>query len=269
MRTLLLLAIVAVTSLPAQDDVLAVERREDVRGRDASIALLRSIRVDWRMREITPKEFCRQLSAATGDKVTFLFAAKGEAAATPSFDLELRTATPLAAMAVVQHMTGLRFVWRSGVVFLVGKDEVRPSTYLRLYDLRPQCAPLKSFPGPKLGLLTPEGTDVVFPPEEDSGTTVSGFTAELVERLIKENVTPEAWATDAVSLMNQNGLLLVRHTPQGHREIAHLLDELGLVPLPRVRKGVAANGPHVPSTARQQPAGSAAPRRTPQRSPAR
>lgn len=236
MKALLAITIVAVTSLSAQDEALAVERREDVRDHRACLALLRSTHTDWRMRDITPKDFCRQLSAATGDKMTFSFAAKGEAAATPAFDLELRAATPLTAMAVVQQVTDLRFVWRSGVVFLVGKDEVRPLTYLQLYDLRGLCAPLKSFPGPKLGLLTGEGSDAVFPPEVDSGTTVSGFTAELIEKLIKENVTPEAWATDGVSLTNQNGLLLVRHTLQGHREIARLLDRLGLVPLPRVRQ---------------------------------
>ena len=236
MRALLLLVFcLATPPLRAQDDVLAVERAQDLRGRDAASALLRSIRTDWRLREITPKDLCRLLTIATGDKVAFLAAAKGDAA-TVSLDLELKSATPLTVMAVVQHTTGLRFVWRSGVVFLVAKDEVRPLVLLVLYDLRAQCAPLKSFPGPRLGLV-PGGTEAVFPPEEDSGTTVSGLTAELIERLIKENVTPEVWATDTVSLTNQNGLFLVRHTPQGHREIARLLDQLGLVPLPVVRRG--------------------------------
>ena len=164
------------------------------------------------------------MAAAKVDKVT------------APLDLELKAATPWTVMAVVQQTTGLRFVWRSGVVFLVAKEEVRPLVTLVLYDLRALCAPLKSFPGPRLGLV-PGGTEAEFPPEEDSGTTVSGFTAELIERLIKENVTPEAWATDTVSLTNQNGLFLVRHTPQGHREIARLLDQLGLVPLPVVRRG--------------------------------
>lgn len=253
MKALLLLITLGATSLPAQDDALAVERREDVRGRDTTVALLRSIRADWQMRDTMPKDFCRQLSAATGDKMTFLFAAKGEAAATPAFDLELRAVTPLTAMAVVQQVTGLRFVWRSGVVFLVGKDEVRSFTYLQLYDLRAVCTPLKSFPGPELGLLRADGNGAVFPPETDSGTTVSGFTAELVERLIKENVTPDAWATDGVSLTNQKGLLLVRHTPQGHREIARLLDDLGLVPLPSVRQILAAANSRHPSPAAALP----------------
>ena len=211
-----------------------VERAADVRGRDAASALLRSVRTDWQLRAITPKDLCRLLTTATNDKVAFLAAAKGDAA-TASLDLEVKSATPLLVMAVVQHSTGLRFVWRSGVVFLVAKEEVHPLVLLVLYDLRAQCAPLKNFPGPRLGLV-PGGTEAVFPPEEDSGTTVSGFTAELIERLIKEDVTPEAWGNEGVSLTNHNGLLLVRHTLQGHREIARLLDQLGLVPLPIVRR---------------------------------
>jgi hypothetical protein len=235
MRALLLL-VFCLSTLPlfAQDDVLAVERAQDVRGRDAASALLRSVRTDWQLRAITPRDLCRLLTTATGDKVAFVASAKGDAA-TAALDLDLKSATPLTAMAVVQHTTGLRFVWRSGVVFLLPKDEVRPLVLLVLYDLRAMCAKLKSFPGPRLGLV-PGGTEAVFPPEEDSGTTVSGFTAELIERLIKENVTPEAWATDTVSLTNHDGLFLVRHTPQGHREIARLLDQLGLMPLPVVRR---------------------------------
>ncbi|HEX6813636.1 MAG TPA: hypothetical protein VF384_18600 [Planctomycetota bacterium] len=237
MRFPLLLAFcLAALPLSAQDDVLAVERREDLRGRDAALTLLRTPRTDWHARAITPKDLCRLLTTATGDKVAFLFAAKGDAAKTPAFDLDLKSVTPLTTMAVVQHTTGLRFVWRSGVVFLVGKDEVRPLVHLVLYDLRAMCAPLKSFPGPKLGLDPAGGTEALFPPEEDSGTTVSGFTADLIERLIKENVTPEAWGTDTVSLTNQNGLFLVRQTPQGHREITRLLTQLGLLPLPVVRR---------------------------------
>ena len=229
----MLVVFLAAPPLCAQDDILMVERAQDVRGRDVASALLRSIHTDWQLRAITPKDLCRLLTSATGDKVAFLAAAKGDAAT--SLDLELKSATPLTVMAVVQHSTGLRFVWRSGVVFLVPKDEVHPLVMLVLYDLRALCAPLKSFPGPRLGLV-PGGTEAVFPPEEDSGTTVSGFTAELIERLIKENVTPEAWATDTISLTNHNGLFLVRHTPQGHREIARLLDQLGLVPLPIGRR---------------------------------
>jgi hypothetical protein len=235
MRTLLLLVVCLVAPrLRAQDDIPMVERAQDLRARDAASALLRSSRTDWQLKAITPKDLCRLLATASGDKVSFVAALKGDAATTP-FDVELKAATPLTVMAVTQLTTGLRFVWRSGVVFLVPKEDVHPLVMLVLYDLRALCAPLRNFPGPRLGLER-GGTEAVFPPEEDSGTTVSGFTADFIERLIKEDVTPEAWGNDGISLTNQNGLFLVRHTPQGQREVARLLDQLGLVPLPLVRR---------------------------------
>ncbi|MBK8099240.1 MAG: hypothetical protein IPK26_19190 [Planctomycetes bacterium] len=227
-----LLGLWLAAAVAAQDEVLVVEKREDQRARDRATALLKRTRVDFTIEAITAKELCRQLSAMTGDKLTFLFAGKGDAATTPAFDLALGKTTPWSVMAATQARTGLRFVWRDGVVFLVGKDEVRPLTYLVAYNLRSQFVRLKNFPGPKLG-LGEDGGEVLFPPEEDSGTTVSGFTAELVERLIKQNVTPDAWA-DAATIDDQNGLLLIRHTAAGHRAIGELLDQLGLMPLPRL-----------------------------------
>src|SRR5712671_1704545 len=222
--------------LSAQDDVLAVEKREDLLGRDRLARVLLSQRTDLQAEAMTPKDMCKLLTTLAGGKATFLFAAKGEAAATPAFDLELKSASLLTAMAAVQLRTGLRFVYRDGMVFLVGKDELRPLTYVLIYDLRAAVVPLKNFPGPRLGLDHPKQSEGsgTYPAEEDSGTTVSGFTAESITTLIKENVTPELWAGDKVSLSDAHGLFVIRQTIDGHRRIRVLLDELGLMALPRV-----------------------------------
>src|SRR5688500_15820302 len=149
----------------AAQDVLAVEARADLKGRNEAALLLRAIRVDFRGKELTPADVCKRLALATGDRLAFAVAARGGAAAVPPVDLELKNVTLWSVLAVVEQTTGLRFVYRSGVVFLVAKDEVKPLTFLVLYDLRPQCAPLKSFPGPKLGMLGSEGGEATFPPE--------------------------------------------------------------------------------------------------------
>src|SRR5712671_918170 len=209
--------------LSAQDDVLAVEKREDLLGRDRLARVLLSQRTDLQAEAMTPKDMCKLLTTLAGGKATFLFAAKGEAAATPAFDLELKSASLLTAMAAVQLRTGLRFVYRDGMVFLVGKDELRPLTYVLIYDLRAAVVPLKNFPGPRLGLDHPKQS-------EGSGT----YTAESITTLIKENVTPELWAGDKVSLSDAHGLFVIRQTIDGHRRIRVLLDELGLMALPRV-----------------------------------
>lgn len=235
-----LLGAVAVVAMllaaaPAQDDVLAVERREDVRSRDALAVLLQKTHADFRLEAMAPRDFCRLLAARLGDKVNFMCSGKPEELAGAAVTLELRGASLWTAMAVAQMSSGLRFVYRSGVVFMVPPAAIKPLTYVVTYDLRAECARLRNFPGPELRL--PDGNDdrPLFPAEEESTTTVSGYTAEDIEALLRGNVTPEAWTDGAASLTNTNGLFVVRHSPAGHREVRELLQALGLLPAPRVR----------------------------------
>lgn len=219
----------------AQDEVLTVERREDVRAHATAVSLLKNLRATFAVADGTPREICRLLATAAGEKLSFSCSGK-PAVADARLSLDLKHASVWAAMAAVQAQSELRFVFRHGVVFLVPKDEVKPLTYLAVYDLRPQTARLRNFPGPRLGLVGPGEEGVLFPPEEESDQTVSGFTAETIETLLREGVTPEQWDAGGVSLSNANGLFLIRHTLHGHREIRVLLDRLGLVPLPTLRR---------------------------------
>ena len=122
----------------------------------------------------------------------------------------------------------MRFVFRHGVVFLTKPDGIEPLTCLRIYDLRAACMPLKSFPGPDLRLRTPGDDRPLFPEEAVSETTLSGFTADGIESLLRETVRPESWAAKRVSMSNHRGLFLIRQTPQVHREIETLLVRMGL-----------------------------------------
>jgi hypothetical protein len=221
----------------AQDEVLVVERREDLRAYAAAVRLLQRERADFHVEAASPRELCRLFALRTGDRLSFSCAVK-DADAGPPITLHLKQASLWSAMAAAQLQTEHRFVFRAGVVFLLPKDRVKPLRYTALYDLRPQCAPLRSFPGPRLGLRGLEETDEP-EAEPEPTTTVSGFTAEGIESLIRAHVTPEQWDQDGVSLSNDNGLLVVRHTLRGHRELQQLLDTLGLLPLPRVVRAPA------------------------------
>jgi len=242
MRVLLAFALLSIVPLPAQDDVLAVERREDLRARDAAARLLQSTRLSVRFEGVQPKELCQQLARLSGDKLSFVCAVKGELAAT-SVDLQLRATTLWSTMAIVESTSALRFVWRSGVVFCVGKDDIKPLTYVEVYDLRAMVTPLHSFPGPRLGLRGPGDEGPLFPPEEESTTTISGFTAEGVEQLLKDFAAKDTWARDDVGIVDNKGLLLIRQTPQGHREVQRLLVQLGLWSPPRAIALPAASPP--------------------------
>jgi len=211
----------------AQDDVLAIERQKDTRGHRAAVQFLHKQRVTLAVEDLQPKELCRYLTTATGMKLDFHCAAADSDAA-KAIDLNLRGTSLWSLMSIAQIETGLRFVYRHGVVFFVKPTDIKPLTRLAIYDLRAECAPLTNFPGPELGLGLSRDERPLFPEPVESGTTISGFTADGVETLLRETVRPESWDLDGVKLINQNGLFLIRHTPQGHQDIEYTLVKLGL-----------------------------------------
>ena len=254
---LLLLFATAVPTL-AQDDVLAVERREDLRGRDAVVRLAKAARGDFLFEGATPRDLCRLFATRLGDKVNFCVGARPSELEGVTATFELRAGSMWSAMAIAEEVTGLRFVYRSGVVFLVPKDAIKPLTYVVIYDLRAQVARLRNFPGPDLRLPGTGEDAPLIPPDEESETTVSGFTAEGIEALLKENVTPELWGTDAASVTVSNGVFVVRHSVAGHAQVRELLVELALIAPPRriiVRETAPPPLPAPPptSTPRQPP----------------
>ncbi|MCK5942817.1 MAG: hypothetical protein KAI24_12650 [Planctomycetes bacterium] len=218
----------AVLPASAQDDVLAVERRSDLRGHARLVRALHERRVSLTATEMSARELCRFLTASVGEATTF-HCRSSHADAAPKLDLELR-ATPLwSLMSIAQMETRLRFVYRFGVVFLVPADDIRPWTHLEIYDLRGMVATLRQFPGPELGLGIDRSERPLFPEPIETEQTVSGFTADGIEQLLRESVRPESWERDGVKLINQGGLFLIRQSPQVHDEIELLLARVGLM----------------------------------------
>lgn len=223
----LLVSLIVVATVRAQDDVLAVERRTDKRGHAICVQQLHKVRVSLVAEELTPKELCRYLSTATGNELSF-HCSTADSEAAPALSCNLRGTTLWSLMSIAQIETGLRFVYRFGVVFLVQPDAIKPLTELKIYDLRAATAPLTSFPGPDLGLGLSRGERPLFPEPVVTDQTISGFTADGVEQLLRESIRPDSWDLDGVTLSNNNGLFLIRQTPQAHDEIELLLVKLGV-----------------------------------------
>ncbi|MFN3244182.1 MAG: hypothetical protein ACE37K_21935 [Planctomycetota bacterium] len=210
-----------------QDDVLAVERKSDLAGHARLVQALHRNRVSVTATELGARELCRFLSASLADATTFHCRAS-HADDAPKLDLELRGTSLWSLMSIAQMETGLRFVYRFGVVFLVPEDDVRPWTHLEVYDLRGMVATLRQFPGPELGLGIDRGERPLFPEPIETEQTISGFTADGIEELLRTSVRPDTWERDGVKLINQNGLFLIRQSPQVHDEIELLLFRVGL-----------------------------------------
>jgi len=220
-------------SLTAQDDeVLSVERRADLRGRDALLQRWSKIRVDIERAEITADELASVLSDATGGMPFLYVRRKAETDAVPPFALSLRRVSVPSLMGIVADKTDLVFVYRRGTVLLVPEDQFKPLTYLQVYDVRAATMPLRSFPGPRLGLPVPDGENFPFPEEEETSNTPCGFTADQLEDALRSHVTPDAW-DDKATLTQARGLFMIKHTPAGHRQVQKLLAQLGAISPPR------------------------------------
>lgn len=224
---LLLASWFVVAHAMGQDDVLAVERRSDLRGHAELVKALHKHRVSLAASDLGARELCRFLTASLGGITTFHCRGSHDDAA-PNLDLELRSVSLWSLMSIAQIETGLRFVYRFGVVFLVPADDVRPWTHLEIYDLRGMVARLRHFPGPELGLGIDRSERPLFPDPVETEQTVSGFTADGIEELLRTSVRPESWERKGARLVNQNGLFLIRQTPQVHDEIEILLARAGL-----------------------------------------
>lgn len=210
-------------------DVLLVERKEDKRGRNAAYAKLRSVTVDFHPENQKISDVAKWLSFAS-DGVNFLYLGDDKGTpAEPVLTMDLDRLRLTQIMSLIHDVTGLAFVYRAGVVMIKPQDQVREETELRIYDLRAATAPLVSFVAPELGGLYPSGYEPDDPEEpEYSDTTISGFTVDDVEPLVRENAGLDNWDREGVSMMVVGGLLVVRQTERGHARVRATLRALGV-----------------------------------------
>ncbi len=226
------LAVSAPAHLAAQDtDLLVIERKADRAGRDLLLRKLKRVRITLSLNEVSVEELAQYLTAAAGKGVAFIVSSRTvKPSELPPLTLTLKKLSLHNAMAVISTKTDLRYVYRSGVVFIKPKDEVKEFTFLQIYDVRAATMKMPNFRAPKLGLnLGEEGGN--FEEGDDEGeTTTSGFDADKLVDLIRTFVLPESWDSEQASISTMNGVLMVKHTETGQRKVRELLVKLGAVP---------------------------------------
>lgn len=238
-------------ALGAQDPILIVEAPRDRVARNLLESRLAKVRVDLKLADEGPKEIAERLNLYARDVTDFLVRPHDGDSDYASLKLNLKRTTIRNCMSIVQSMSDVRFVYKAGVVMLTHKDDVKEVTTLVLYDVRAATFKLKDFPGPKIGQRIGEEEDEV-EEETDSDNTPSGLTLEKLEEVIRAQILPESWGGEnGASISAANGVLIVRQSERGHREIRQLLYQLGVGPNPRplLRRRV----PVVPRRARKKP----------------
>jgi type II secretory pathway component GspD/PulD (secretin) len=116
---------------------------------------------------------------------------------------------------------GCDTMFRDGVLVIMNREDVQDRTLkLELYDCRDILHPITDFPGIDLDLGQGVGIVTQFEPSVEA--------AEIpIEELVKGHTGGKSWDENPkCSCRMQNGILVVRQTPEVHRQVVRLLDLL-------------------------------------------
>jgi type II secretory pathway component GspD/PulD (secretin)/tetratricopeptide (TPR) repeat protein len=131
------------------------------------------------------------------------------------------------AMNLLLRFNNLTYTFKNKVLFVTTQEGALGNAELRLHDIRDMTQKLGAFPGPEIELKS-GGDDggmggPAFEEPEDEGGTIQ---IEDLETMIKDSIQPESWDEPQFNMTTIQGMLLVSHTPEVHREISRLLDDL-------------------------------------------
>lgn len=175
-------------------------------------------------------EVLKHLAAVSG--VNFLMSRDAEDAADgQTYSLQDRNAQPIERVLKILledlSLPPLGYSIRDGVVRVITADEVRSDYVLQMYDIRDLTFTPKDYKADDFNLL-PSGTDsdsFLGGVEDEEPLPLIGADALLT--LIQDNIAVDSWIEDperTIQLMP--GTLVVRQTPDVHRQIKELLDDL-------------------------------------------
>jgi hypothetical protein len=116
---------------------------------------------------------------------------------------------------------GCDVMYREGVVMLMTKEDVADRTMkMEVYDCRDILYPIQHFPGVDIDIAAGAGVAVVSPTEEQSGEMP-------IEELVRTHTGGRSWEENPKAVLRlNNGLLVVKNTPEVHRQVRRVLDLL-------------------------------------------
>ena len=124
--------------------------------------------------------------------------------------------------ALMLRPHGCETMFREGVLMLMTKEDVADRTIkMELYDCRDILHPIVDFPGVEI-TLSVDGPGAGFVP--DPGAETSEIP---IAELVRAHTGGKTWDENPKASVNlQNGLLVVRQTPEVHRQVVRLLNLL-------------------------------------------
>ena len=135
--------------------------------------------------------------------------------------LKVSELTLRSVLNLILKPQGCDTLWREGVVMVMTKEDVVDKTIkMQIYDCRDILYPIRDFPGVEID-LSQTGIGVV---------TTSGDITDApevpIEELVKAHTGGRTWDDSKCTCRLSNGLLVVKNTPEVHKQVVRLLDML-------------------------------------------
>jgi len=134
--------------------------------------------------------------------------------------------------SVLKLMLGSRDLtaaFKDGVLLITTKGKVDQAVTLQMYDVRDLLLKIQDFPGPRVELVSPQGTQggpltgATFTLEEPKST----ITEEFITEMVKSNTGDRTWDENpGASVSLANGVLIVSQSRRVHEEIRRLINKL-------------------------------------------
>ncbi|MCA8944518.1 MAG: hypothetical protein KDB80_18295 [Planctomycetes bacterium] len=182
---------------------------------------LTSTVVEHRFPNATINDWAKHYSSIT-DVIFFVHPDIAENEATTLEDFSLPATSVEKALNIICKQGGIQWRVQNGLVELLSGEVRTGRTYLVPYGVHDLVLGVKNKPGPNLKLKVP-GEEDPLPDEEDPLPVV--VDEGRLEGLITNNIQPDTWDELGV-LRYQNGVLMIRHTREVHKQVEKLLSDL-------------------------------------------
>jgi len=130
------------------------------------------------------------------------------------------------AVNILMRFHNLTYTYRNKVLFITTQEGALGDAVMRLHDVRDLTRKLENFKGPDLELKSGDSMGAAPPMFEEDTMMEDPIDVSSIQDMIREAVSPDSWDQGDYRMTQIHGMLLVSHTPEIHREIAKLLDDL-------------------------------------------
>jgi len=142
--------------------------------------------------------------------------------------LEVKDLTLDSCINLICELKDLRRTYSNGILLITTKTALKKEVFFKVYDVRDVMFEIRDFPGPNIELVAADegtlGADFIFDKENEGSNPFSD--PDTLKDLITQNVAPDSWGEEGISISLRNGLLIVTSTREVHQEVSRFLDLL-------------------------------------------